>query len=265
MLPDKELDNFLAFGHRTLDKSRELILNYASRGFSSELKSDKTVVTDADKAAEELIREELRKEFPKHDIIGEEFGGEVGAKEYQWIIDPIDGTANFLTGIPTYGTIFALYQNGEPIVALTDHPALNWRFHSKRGGGVFFGERKVSVRGLSTDKLSELENIAISSRKMFEMTGDEALHDEFFVTHQSIRVYRDCFAHGLIAFGALGGMVEYNNEIWDLAAAKLFTVEGGGVYFEYLTPGLPEGSTRRSAIFGATKTVEALKNFFIRK
>ncbi len=263
MHSEKELDELLGFANRTVDKSRKLLLEYLQRGFTSELKPDKSVVTEADKAAEALIRKEIERELPGHSIVGEEMGGAAGEADYQWIIDPIDGTANFLTGIPTFGTIFALFHKGEPVVGVSDHPALGWRFTAKKGGGVFRDGTRLKVRGLSKGTLSPQENVGISSRIFFEYSAEGERFDAFVKAHPNIRIYRDVFAHGLVASGALGAMVEFNSMIWDLAVAKLFTEEAGGTYLQFPARGAAAGEERLNAIFGAAETVELLKRFFI--
>lgn len=262
MLNNQQLNEFFEFGQTTLNKSRNLLRQFSERGFSSELKPDKSVVTEADKATEKLIREEINRVYPNHSIVGEEFGGAIGSDEFQWIIDPIDGTANFLTGIPTFGTILALFYRGEAVVGFTDHPALGLRYHAKKGGGVFCGDKALKVRGLSDKSLSPLENIAISSRVFFEYSGEEHLFDNFVKMHPNIRIYRDVFAHALTAAGAIGAMVEINNMIWDLAVSRLFAEEAGGVYLERAGVGNAANEARFTAVFGAKRTVELVAPHF---
>jgi histidinol-phosphatase len=259
MIDEKEIVEYYQFGQRVLDKTRALLLDYCSRGFSSELKADETVVTEADKAVEEVIRGEISLSYPSHSILGEEFG-DSGSAPLKWIIDPIDGTANFLTGIPTFGTILALFHGEVPLLGFSDHPLLGRRYCARKGAGVFLGEKKLRVRGVSNESLSPLENIAVSSRKCFAKSGHQALSDRFFAQHPSIRVYRDVFAHGLTAEGCIGGMVEWANAPWDLAVARIFAEEAGGSYFEFTPKGF--SGSEKSAIFGASQTVELLKEFF---
>lgn len=259
MTDEKEILEYFQFAQGVLDKTSALLLDYCNRGFKSELKADETVVTEADKAVEEVIREEISRKYPGHAILGEEFG-DSGSAELKWVIDPIDGTANFLTGIPTFGTILALFRGEVPLVGFSDHPMLGRRYRATRGGGVFLGEKRLKVRGLSNEFLSPLENIAVSSRRCFAKSGHESLCDRFFAEHPSIRVYRDVFAHGLTAEGCLGGMVEWANAPWDLAVARIFAEEAGGSYFEFTPKGYTGGE--RTAIFGATRTVELLREFF---
>ena len=257
-----ELNEFLKFTHKTLDGSSKLILEFMDRGFTSEIKADKSVVTDADKAVEEFIREQIVKAWPDHSILGEEFGGKISNIGFQWVIDPIDGTANFLTGIPTFGTILALFYNGEPVVGVSEHPALKRRYHATRGGGVFLGDKLLKVRGLSTNELSPNENIAMSSRLFFDYSSEGQMFDTFVQYHPNIRIYRDVLAHGLVAQGSLGAMLEMNNMPWDLAVAKLFTQEAGGTYLEVPSRGGAACEGRHNAIFGATVVVKLIAPMF---
>jgi len=263
MTPGKsELNEYLSFAHKTLDGSSKLIMEYLERGFSMEIKEDKSVVTEADKAAEEFIREKILATFPGHSILGEELGGDVAESGFQWVIDPIDGTANFLTGIPTFGTILALFYNAEPIVGISDHPALKRRYHATKGGGVLFESKSLKVRGLSTDKLSPNENIAISSRLFFDYSSESHMFDNFVRLHPNIRIYRDVLAHGLVAQGSLGAMLEINNMPWDLAVAKLYAQEAGGTYLEVSSRGQAGAQGRKNALFGDTAVVKLIAPHF---
>ena len=263
MTPGKsELNEYLKFTHKTLDGSSKLIMDFLDKGFGSEIKADKSVVTDADRAAEEFIRERIVTAYPGHSILGEEFGGEAPSSEFQWVIDPIDGTANFLTGIPTFGTILALFHNGEPVVGVSDHPALKRRYHATKGGGVFLGEKSLKVRGLSNTELNPNENIAMSSRLFFEYSSEGALFDNFVKKHPNIRIYRDVIAHGLVAQGSLGAMLEMNNMPWDLAVSKLYTEEAGGTYIDVPSRGGAANEGRRNALFGDTRVVKLIASDF---
>lgn len=261
-LGKSELNEYLKFAHKTLDGSSKLIMQYLDRGFSSEIKGDKSIVTEADRAAEEFIRNKILTTFPEHTILGEEFGGEVATTDFQWVIDPIDGTANFLTGIPTFGTILALFYNGAPVVGVSDHPALNRRYHATKGGGVFLGDKLLKVRGISTSELSPNENIATSARLFFEYSSEGNLFDDFVLEHPNIRIYRDVFAHGLVAQGSLGAMLEMNNMPWDLAVAKLYTEEAGGIYLEVDSRGRAKGEGRKNALFGHAQVVNLIASKF---
>jgi fructose-1,6-bisphosphatase/inositol monophosphatase family enzyme len=261
-LDKSELNEYLTFAHKALDGSSKIVLDYLEQGFKSEIKADKSVVTEADKAAEEYLRGEIEKHFPSHTILGEEYGGEISKSGFQWVIDPIDGTANFLTGIPTFGTILALFHDGHAVVGMSDHPALKRRYHATKGGGVFFGQKKLQVRGLSNKELDPNENVAISSRLFFEYSNEGQLFDEFVRKHPNIRIYRDVSAHGLVAQGSLGAMIEFNNMPWDLAVSRLYTEEAGGLYLEMPSQGSAGKEGRKNAIFGAKKTVNLIAASF---
>ncbi len=263
MLTSQELQECLQFATSTLDSSRAIALRFGNEGFSSELKPDKSVVTEADRAIEEFIRDEILKHLPAHTVLGEEQGGSFEQTGFQWVIDPIDGTANFLTGIPTYGTILALFFEGQPVVAVSDHPSLNRRYHAVKGSGVFLDGQRIKVRGLSSEgELSPLENIALSARVFFEYSGEGEVFDSFVKRHPNIRIYRDVLAHGLVAQGALGAMVEMNNMIWDLAVAGLYMQEGGGVYLQTPSRGNAASEGRFNAVFGARETVRLIGPHF---
>ncbi|MDR2731691.1 MAG: hypothetical protein LBB36_00555, partial [Fibromonadaceae bacterium] len=116
------------------------ILKHWKTAMNVEWKADSTPVTIADKNAEELVRSFAQKETPEFGFIGEEFGQENPNAEYQWVIDPIDGTKSFIYGVPLFGTIIAILKNGNPVAGLIQLPALNSKIWAIAGGGAFADE-----------------------------------------------------------------------------------------------------------------------------
>lgn len=116
---------FRNFCKNLADESAKQIKPYFRSHFELEVKSDNSPVTIADKKAEEVMREMIMKEYPEHGILGEEFGTHNENAEYQWILDPIDGTKSFVYGALIFGTLIALVHNGNPILGVINHPVLN--------------------------------------------------------------------------------------------------------------------------------------------
>ena len=124
------------FSKQLAEASEDLIRDYYfKQNFKIESKSDASPVTEADRKAELLMREMIKKKFPQHGIIGEEFGGKPGEQVHQWVIDPIDGTKSFIHGVPLFGTLLALLEDTKPIMGLMSLPALNSTMWAIKGQG----------------------------------------------------------------------------------------------------------------------------------
>jgi histidinol phosphatase-like enzyme (inositol monophosphatase family) len=128
-----ELDDCLAAASAFADVSRAMLHAAAAGRGATELKPDRTFVTDTDRAIEQRLREMIADRFPQHGIWGEEFGREGPGADWQWILDPIDGTAQFIAGIPVYATLIALARGGVPVLGLMDFPATGERWLGAEG------------------------------------------------------------------------------------------------------------------------------------
>src|SRR5262245_34975174 len=133
-MPD--LHRFLAFADSLADAARAAILPFFRAAHTVDDKGGGRFdpVTDADKAAEEAMRAMITRTFPEHGIYGEEFGESAGASPYQWVLDPIDGTRAFISGLPTWGVLIALNYEGRPIVGVMDQPYLDERYRGWNDG-----------------------------------------------------------------------------------------------------------------------------------
>lgn len=253
MVPKDEIESFFRFGNALISKSRALILSHLDMGFKTSEKGDKTLVTTIDLATEELIRNEITKCFPEHGIIGEEFENTSPNADFQWIIDPIDGTLNLARGIPTFGTILALHYKNEGIVGFLDHPAIGQCFSAAKGIGAYCNNKKISVKNYTDSP----DVFGLGSRDVFLRSGDEKLFDLLADKFPKFRVYYDCFLHGLTSQGSISAAVEYNCKIWDIAATKLLIEEAGGVFHE-VGSWDDDGETRYNSIFGRNDAVESI-------
>ncbi|MGE5400771.1 MAG: inositol monophosphatase family protein, partial [Ignavibacteriales bacterium] len=119
------MEDLKKFARLLADKSGEIIRSYFRTEIKIESKGDMSPVTVADKKAEEIMRELIMREFPDHGILGEEFGSHNVDADYQWVLDPIDGTKSFICGTTTFGTLIALMKNGEPLIGVINQPVLN--------------------------------------------------------------------------------------------------------------------------------------------
>ena len=147
----EELDFWLGFAQAACDVADEIALGHFRRDLEVKTKPDRTFVTAADQAIERLIRELISVAFPDHGLVGEEYGTEAGGARVRWFIDPIDGTHNFIRGVPLFGTLLALEVDGELQLGVLSAPALRERWYARRGGGAWaVGAAGIEGHGPST-------------------------------------------------------------------------------------------------------------------
>ncbi|MCB0359690.1 MAG: hypothetical protein KDD44_08640, partial [Bdellovibrionales bacterium] len=191
--------------------SRSRILDLVSAGFSTRLKEDRTPVTDVDIEVEQVLRSMIADAFPDHGVIGEEFPQSNPDAEFQWILDPIDGTEELASGLPLFGTIIALHYNGKPVAGLIDHPLLGETFRAVTGQGTTLNGAAVAPLDLSPSEEPLVRRLAVTTRKnFFRHDGDPAVFDRIVEAFPNIRVYHSCFAHTATIRGGFDAMFECN-------------------------------------------------------
>ena len=252
---------FLREGLKFAAGARRVIRRKMAGGFSIDVKKDKSYVTDADLAAERYLRAAIAKIFPDHGVLGEEFPRVNEGADFQWIVDPIDGTLSFSRGIPLFGVIIALHYRGRPVVGIIDHPALGLRFHAGDGLGAFCNGRRVRVDDGRRNWPVFSEVVATGDRGHFIKAGKQGAFARLTRLHPQVRTYADCFGHTLAARGAVGAMVDFGVRIWDIAATELLIREAGGKYVCVQTVERPDG-TLYGIIFGKAKVVDWLVPLF---
>ncbi len=184
-------------------------------------------VTIADKAAEKIIREKIKNRFPDHGILGEEYGGENTEAEYCWIIDPIDGTRSYISGLPLWGTLIGLYQNGVPVAGIMHQPFTGERYLSNGSQSVLLhlGKRQ-EIHGRKTQSLSDCLMLT-TSPKLFEGEELEA-YERIESACKLTRYGADCYAYALVASGQVDLVVESKLFIYDIAALIPIVENAGG-------------------------------------
>lgn len=227
-LPKDQVRKYLSAGLSLIRASRRVILRKIASGYSIDTKADKSYVTGADLAAEKTLRSGIAKRFPEHGILGEEFPAKNPGADFQWIIDPIDGTLSFTRGIPLYGTILALHHEGRPVVGIIDHPSLDLVFSAGAGLGAFRNGRRLRMAREAPGIADEI--VATGDRAHFIKSGKEKAFDALVRRHPQVRSYSDCFGHTLAAAGAVGAMVDFGVRLWDISATELLITEAGGKY-----------------------------------
>ena len=223
----------LALAQRLADLADAITLDrYQSIDLVVETKPDLTPVTDADKAVEKAIREVLAVERPGDVIVGEEFGGVPDGDQHYWVIDPIDGTKNFLRGIPTWATLIGLstpaISNNEVIVGVVSSPALFRRWHASAGNGAYVSVNKSAPAKIRVSQVADLANASLSYS---DLVGWGARKDSFISLQEKIwrtRGLGDFWSHMLVAEGSVDIAIEPSLALWDMAALDIIVREAGG-------------------------------------
>lgn len=195
-------------------------------------KPDLTPVTDADEAVEAELRSILARERPADMVLGEEYGGTAAFSGRQWVIDPIDGTKNFVRGVPLWASLIALLEDGVPVVGVVSAPALNRRWWAALDMGAFTTVGAGPPRALSVSGVAELDSASLSFSSLSGW-ADLGLRDRFIALTDAVwrvRAYGDFFSYCLVAEGAVDIAAEPEVKLWDLAPLDILVREAGGAF-----------------------------------
>lgn len=213
MSGDLEFAQFLADAADTITLGR-----FGALDLHVETKPDLTPVSEADRAAEEAVRALVAASGRGEGVLGEEFGDDGG--EVKWIVDPIDGTTNYVRGVPVWATLLALQRQGEVVLSLVSAPALRRRWWAVRGGGAFVDGEPCRVSAVS-----RLEDCSVSTTSARRMpTGWREIVERAW----SNRGLGDFWQHCLVAEGALDIACDPVMKLWDYAPVQLIVEEAGG-------------------------------------
>jgi myo-inositol-1(or 4)-monophosphatase len=223
--------DFKAFIGQLATSSGETILPFFRTSLSIDNKStahDFDPVTEADRAAEAVMRRLIKASFPQHGIVGEEFGSEREDAEYVWVLDPIDGTKSFISGFPIWGTLIALLHKGTPVFGMMHQPFIGERFSGDSGSALYSGStgtRKLTARRCTG--LQDATMFTTSPRLMND--SDRAI---FSRVEENVRLTRyggDCYSYCMLAAGHLDLVIETELKPYDIAALIPIVTGAGGV------------------------------------
>jgi histidinol-phosphatase len=211
-----------------------------------ETKPDLTPVTEADRAAEQAIRDALAGRRPGDAVVGEEYGT-TGTGDRRWIVDPIDGTKNFVRGIPVWGTLIALEDQGRLVVGVVSAPALGRRWWAGRGLGAFAADLgpvpRAAGQPIHVSKVSDLTDAQLTGASL-EGWDERGLTTR--VVDLALRCWRDrsfgdFWSHMLVAEGACDIGLDPVASLWDLAALQIIVEEAGGTFTDLAGAARPDG------------------------
>ncbi len=223
----------LALALALADAADELTMaRFGALDLKVEAKPDLTPVSDADLATETLIRERLAAERPGDAVLGEEFGGEAVLAGRQWVIDPIDGTKNYVRAVPVWCTLIALLDDGVPVVGVVSAPALRRRWFASAGAGAFTQFDGAEPRRISVSAVREIadSSISFSDLSYFPDAGSRERFLALAADAWRLRGYGDFWSYCLVAEGAVDIAVEPEVSLWDLAAVEIVVREAGGLF-----------------------------------
>jgi histidinol-phosphatase len=229
-------------------------LRWFQAGVELERKRDRSPVTVADREAEAVMRERILARFPHDGILGEELGEDPGGSGRRWILDPIDGTRSFVSGVPLYGVMVALEARGEPVVGVLHFPALGETVAAARGLGCRWNGRacRVSETGRLDDAVvvtsgdarladpsAPGEGLAPASTGLAGDAPADALVDRVRAVGRlagrvdTFRTWGDCYGYALVATGRADAMLDPVLNVWDAAAVRPVIEEAGGVFTDW--------------------------------
>lgn len=209
-----------------------------------ESKPDRSPVTDADRSVEQALKSRLAELAPNDALIGEEYGN-TGSASRTWIIDPIDGTANYLRGVPVWATLIALAIDGKPVVSVVSAPAMGRRWWAAPEIGAFTQEIDGSVRALKVSAISELENASLSYNNL-QLWDQAGMLPQLTNLSRKIwrtRAYGDFWSYMLLAEGSVDIVAEHDLKIYDIAALVPIVEIAGGKFTALAGPLTAETSS----------------------
>ena len=228
---DAELRRWLEVALAACDETDPIARRHFRRDLRIDTKPDRTYVTQADTEVERRIRERLTAAFPDHGIVGEEFGSEGEGASVRWYIDPIDGTHNYIRGVPIFATLIAVERDGELQAAVLSAPALDERWWAHRGGGAWARNRgESSPRRIGVSAVTRLEDAQV----LYGATRDVAAagvapgFTALLGAAWRERGFGDFWGYTLLAEGAAEAMFEVGLNAYDSAAPFLLVEEAGG-------------------------------------
>lgn len=223
--------DFTAFIERLASASGETILPFFRTSLSIDNKNsgrDLDPVTEADRAAEAVMRRMIKENFPQHGVIGEEFGTERPDAEYVWVLDPIDGTKSFIAGMPVWGTLIALNRHGAPAFGMMHQPYIGERFSGDNGAALYQG--RGGTRKLSTRRCASLADATLFTTSPRLMNAADRA--QFEKVESGVRLSRyggDCYAYCMLAAGHLDLVIETELKPYDVAALIPIVTGAGGI------------------------------------
>lgn len=234
-MQDADLKGRYELAQAIAQEAGQLTLEYFNKPIEVQRKSDDSPVTIADQRAEQLLRERIADLFPDDGIIGEEYGVESGSSPYRWILDPIDGTKSFISGVPLFGTLVGLQYQEQSQAGVIYMPGLDEGIHAVAGQGAWHWRGQDDPARAQVNAELTLENgvFLFSQRDSFDERGAGAAFLELEKRAGITRTWGDCYGYLLVATGRAALMIDPVMSIWDAAALQPIMREAGGTFTDW--------------------------------
>jgi histidinol-phosphatase len=248
---------YLEVALKAVKEAENIINKYYSNDIEATLKPDQSPVTIADKESESVIRKIIKENYPDHNILGEEEEDLNNNSPFTWIIDPIDGTKNFMRKVPLFATQLALVKDGKVILGVSNAPVLSELVYAQKGKGAYLNDKKISVSNISELDKSYMSHGGI---KYFDKEGlmDNLLNLGRETLAQ--KGFGDFWNFHLLAQGKIDIVLEAKTKIWDIAALSLIVEEAGGKVTDF--SGQPINMNTTSIIATNGRLHSLVKKYF---
>lgn len=234
--PDHDIARRLAHARDIARQAGDVGLHYfRSQRFDIETKADGSPVTIADKESETFLRAAIEKAFPDDAILGEEFPEKPGASGFRWVIDPIDGTASFIHGVPLYGVLVGIERDQRSLAGVIHLPALDETAYASLGHGAWHTARGSEPARAHVSRTPTLREacVCMTGMEYLSRAGKRDLLFALTDAARRIRGWSDCYAHVLVATGRIDAVVDPVMNPWDSAASIIIIHEAGGRYTDF--------------------------------
>ncbi len=215
----------LAVALEASEQAETVLMKYYGLDIQIQQKNDLTPVTQADTEAEKTIIEFIRRRFPTHGFLGEETGKFQADSEFVWVIDPIDGTANFIRKIPLFGIQIALLRNDIPVLGVSRLPAMKEIIYGELGRGSYMNGRPIR-----TSEINTIKSAFVSIGGLNHLVATAQFENILNIVRsvRRIRSFGDAYAYHLLATGRCEAVIDARIRIWDVAALSVIIGEAGG-------------------------------------
>ena len=230
------MSEYLKFAHELADVSGKLIQKYFRSKMTVEDKADDSPVTVADRLAETVIRDMISKKFPDHDVIGEELEYQPRGSRWKWVLDPIDGTRSFISGMPIFGTLISLLENDVPQLGIIDIPILSERWVGQKENKCLYYSSQADKNPVSctVSNQQKIEKTILYSGSPDMFNSSQKLYfDQIAAQAKLVQFGGDCYSYGLLASGYIDLVVEADLKIYDVMALIPVVEAAGGTITDW--------------------------------
>jgi histidinol phosphatase-like enzyme (inositol monophosphatase family) len=222
-------DRIIRFAEKLADESGAILKAAMGRAPEVDIKGDLSYVTETDRRIEERLREMIDREFPDHGVLGEELGSRDLDAEHVWVLDPIDGTAAFVAGIPVFGTLIGVARQGRPWVGVIDHPATSERWVGVSGEWATLNGRAIKTRACGDLATALMTN----SNPDFFQPAERAVFDRLRPHVRYTQYGGSCYAYGVLASGRTDLAIDGGLEPFDVFAPAAVIEGAGGIVTDW--------------------------------